>query len=90
MRDVVLIHLIPVSGGRILTLEAYVVPEILRINNEHVEVLEKDLSHLRNLWFFDVYRPNRSLKFIFWSVQIVFESFRGAKQFGESLMSRLQ
>ena len=62
LRDVVLVDLIPVSGGRNLTLEAYVVPEISRISNEHVEVVKKDFSHLRDLWFSDVCRTKEELE----------------------------
>ncbi|CAB3983315.1 TNF receptor-associated factor 3, partial [Paramuricea clavata] len=62
LRDVVLIDLIPVSGGGSLTLEAYVVPEISRISNEHVEVVKKDFSHLHNLWFSDVCRTKEELE----------------------------
>ena len=62
MRDVVLVDLIPVSGGRNLTLEAYVVPEILRISNKHVEVVKKDFSHLRDLWLSDVCRTKEELE----------------------------
>ena len=62
LRDVVLIDLIPVRGARNLTLEAYDVPEISRISNEHVEVVKKDFSHLRNLWISDVCRTKEELE----------------------------
>ena len=61
LRDVVLVDLIRVSGGENLTLEAYVVPEISRISNEHVEVVKKDFSHLRDLWFSDICRTKEEL-----------------------------
>ena len=38
LRDVVGIYLTPVGGGKVLRVEAYVVPEISRVHNEHLEI----------------------------------------------------
>ena len=62
LHDVVLMDPIPVRGARNLTLEAYVVLEISRISNKHVEVVKKDFSHLPNLWFSDVCRTKQELE----------------------------
>ena len=50
----VLSSLMPLRGGRVQALEAYVVPEISRTSNEHVEVVKNYFPHLRDLWFSDV------------------------------------
>ena len=54
LRKVVRFDIMPLRGGRVQALEAYVVPEISRISNERVEVVKNDFPHLRDLWFFDV------------------------------------
>jgi hypothetical protein len=64
LRDVVLIDLIPVSGGGNLTLEAYVVPEISRISNKHVEVVKKTFRICVTFGFQTYAGPKRSLKLI--------------------------
>jgi hypothetical protein len=38
------------------------VPEILQISNKHIEVVNKDFSHLRNLWFSDVCQTKEELE----------------------------
>ena len=54
LREVVRFDIKPLRGGRVQALEAYVVPEISHISNEHVEVVKNDFPHLRDLWFSDV------------------------------------
>ena len=54
LREVVRFDIKPLRGGRVQALEAYVVQEISRISNEHVEVVKNDFPHLRDLWFSDV------------------------------------
>ena len=44
------------------SIEAYVVPEVSRISNEHVEVVKNDFTHLRDLWFSDVYQSKEELE----------------------------
>jgi hypothetical protein len=62
--DVVLIDLIHVSCGGNLTLEAYVVPEISRISNKHVEVVKKTFRICVTFGFQTYAEPKRSLKLI--------------------------
>ena len=50
----------PLKSDRALRLEAYVVPEISNISNEHVEVVKNDFPHLRDLWFSDVCQRARN------------------------------
>ncbi|XP_022802638.1 uncharacterized protein LOC111340115 [Stylophora pistillata] len=54
LMEVVQFDIMPLRANRSLRLEAYVVPEISNISNEHVEVVKNDYPHLRNLWFSDV------------------------------------
>ena len=56
LRDVVRVELSPLGGGKILSLESYVVPEITSITNVHVELVKNYYSHLADLWFSDVNR----------------------------------
>ena len=49
------------KSDRALRLEAYVVPEISNISNEHVEVVKNDFPHLRDLWFSDVCQTKEEL-----------------------------
>ena len=51
-----------VMANRSLMLEAYVVPVIYNISNEHVEVVKNDFPHLRDLWFSDVSRTKNELE----------------------------
>ena len=90
LRDVVLVDLIPVSGGGNLTLEAYVVPEILRISNEHVEVVKKDFSHLRDLWFSDLCRTKEELEIDLLIGSDYIWKFQRGQTIRGSLRSRLQ
>ena len=43
-------------------LQAYVVPEISHISNEHVEVVKNDFPHLHDLWFSDVCQSKEGLE----------------------------
>ena len=62
LREVVCFDVMPLRGGRVQALEAYVVPEISRISNEHVEVVQNDFPHLRDLWFSDVCQSKEELE----------------------------
>ena len=62
LREVVCFDVMPLRGGRVQALEAYVVPEISRISNEHVEVVKNDFPHLRDLWFSDVCQSKEELE----------------------------
>ena len=62
MREVVQFDVRPLQANRSLGLEAYFVPVISNINNEHVEVVKNDFPHLRDLWFPDVCRTKDKLE----------------------------
>ncbi|XP_028410434.1 uncharacterized protein LOC114533050 [Dendronephthya gigantea] len=53
-REVVELKLQPVNGDKIISIEAYVVPEICTVQNSHVELARKNYSHLEGVWFSDV------------------------------------
>ena len=54
LRDVIEVTLNPVKGEKEIKLEAYVVPEISKIPNAHVEIARDNYPHLKGLWFSDV------------------------------------
>ena len=62
LHDVVSVELAPMGGGQSLRIEAFVVPEISHVKNEHVEVLKHHYSHLKNIWFSDVHRQAEELE----------------------------
>ena len=62
MREVVQFDVMPLEANRSLRLEAYVVPVISSISNEHVEVVKNDFPHFRDLWFSDVCRTKDMLE----------------------------
>ena len=62
LREVVRFDVMPLQGDKTLQLEAYVVPEISHISNEHVEVVKNDFPHLRDLWFSDVCKTKEQLE----------------------------
>ena len=61
LHDVVSVELAPTGRGQSLRIEAFVVPKISRVKNEHVQVLKHHYSHLENLWFSDVHRQAEEL-----------------------------
>ena len=46
LRDVVQINLTPVVGGKDLPTEVFIVPEISRVQSEHLEIVRRDYLHL--------------------------------------------
>ena len=54
LRDVVEFQINAVKGDRSIIMQAFVVPEISNIPNEHVELARDQFSHLKGLWFSDV------------------------------------
>ena len=62
LREVVQFDVMPLQANCSLRLEAYVVPVISNISNEHVEVVKNDFPHLRDLWFSDVCRTKDELQ----------------------------
>ena len=62
LRDVVGIDLTPVGGGKVLRVEAYVVPEISRVHNEHLEIARRNYPHLAQIWLSDVCKSSEQLE----------------------------
>ena len=54
LREVVGMHLTPVGGGNAIDVNAFVVPEISRNQNEHLELVHGNYPHLANIWLSDV------------------------------------
>lgn len=52
----------PLQADHSLRLEAYVLPGISHISNQHVEVVKNDYPHLRDLWFSDVCQTKEELE----------------------------
>ena len=46
LREVVALHLTPVGGGNVLSIEAFVVLEISTVPNEHLEIVRESYPHL--------------------------------------------
>ena len=85
LREVVRFDIKPLRGGRVQALEAYVVPEISRISNEHVEVVKNDFPHLRDLWFSDVCQSKEELEIdLLIGADYLWEFQRGRTVRGES------
>lgn len=62
LREVVGLHLTPVGGGNVLPIEAFVVPEISTVPNEHLEIVRESYPHLANIWLSDVCRRKEQLE----------------------------
>ena len=61
-REVVELEIKPVNGNNVITIEAYVVPEICTVQNSHVELARKHYSHLEGIWFSDVVKSQEELE----------------------------
>ena len=61
-REVVELKVEPVTGIKVICLEALVVPEICSIPNGHVELARKEYPHLKGIWFSDVSRSRDELE----------------------------
>ena len=61
-RDVVGIDLTPVGGGKVMRIEAFVVPEISRVRNEHLEIARRNYPHLAQIWLSDVCKGSKQLE----------------------------
>jgi len=62
LRDVVRVNVVALDNSASITIEAYVVPEISRVHNEHLEDAKKEFAHLRDLWLSDVCRSSAELE----------------------------
>ena len=54
LREVVGMHLTPVGGGNAIYVKAFVVREISRNQNKHLELVHGNYPHLANIWLSDV------------------------------------
>ena len=52
----------PLQGGDGIKIEAYEVPSITQIRNEHIEIRKTEYPHLHGLWFSDVNRDREILE----------------------------
>ena len=55
-------YLTPVGGGNAIYIEAFVVPEISRVKNEHLELVRENYPHLANIWLSDVCQHKEHLE----------------------------
>jgi hypothetical protein len=63
-REVVELKLKPVNGNKVISLEAFVVPEICRIQNGHLEQARREYPHLKGIWFSDVSKYQGELEIL--------------------------
>ena len=61
-REVVGIDLTAVGGGKVMTIQAFVVPEISRVHNERLEIACRDYPHLAKIWLSDVCKSSEHLE----------------------------
>ena len=54
-------NLCPVGTGENVKIQAYVVPDISQVQNEHVKIVKTDYPHLRDIWFSDVSKEEDTL-----------------------------
>ena len=76
LRSVVRVDLKPLYGGEIASVEAYVVPEISVIKNQHLEVARKNYGHLKDLWLSDVCKSSEDLEVDVLAGQIICGYYR--------------
>ena len=50
------------NGNKVISLEAFVVPEICSVQNSHVELAHREYLHLKNIWFSDVCKSDEQLE----------------------------
>ena len=55
-------YLTPVGGGNAIHIEAFVVPRISRVQNEHLELVLENYPHLANIVLSDVCRHKEQLE----------------------------
>ena len=65
MRKVYAIPLVPVNGGKSITIKAFSVSEISTIANQHVEDINNVYSHLKDIQFSDFCRVIIFLRLMF-------------------------
>ena len=62
LRSVVRLDLKPLFGNEVVSVDAYVVPEISVIRNQHLEVVRDNYVHLKDLWLSDVCKSSEDLE----------------------------
>ena len=62
LRSVVRLDLKPLVGREVVSVKAYVVPEISVIKNQHLEVARENFAHLRDLRLSDVCKSSEDLE----------------------------
>ena len=62
LRDKVEIDLTPVGGGMVMRIEAFVAPEISRVQNEYLKIAREDYPHLEQIWLSDVCKGSEQLE----------------------------
>ena len=61
LRAVFELDVFPLQGGDRIKIEAYEVPTIAEIGNQHIEMRKGEYPHLQGLWFSDVNRKKEIL-----------------------------
>ena len=56
------LEIAPLRSGKAIKIEAYEVPSISQIKNEHIEVIKTRYPHLQGLWFSDVCENKKELE----------------------------
>ena len=59
--EVVEVDVSPMEKGKSVKFEAYVVPDISKVRDEHIEVVKSDYPHLKEIWFADVSKGEETL-----------------------------
>ena len=62
LRDLIEVDMAAVGAGLAIWVEAFVVPEISRIQNKHIETARNDYPHLKGVWLSDVGRHEDELE----------------------------
>ena len=62
LRNVVRLNLKSLVGKETVSVEAYVVPEITVVKNQHLEVEREHYAHLKDLWLSDVCKSSEDLE----------------------------
>ena len=82
LMEVVEVNLCPGGREENVKIQAYVVPDISQVRNEHVEIVKTDYPHLCDIWFSDVSKGEETLSINALMVQITFGISKRGKQYG--------
>ena len=58
-REAVELKLESTNGNKVISLEAFVVPEICSVQNSHAELARREYPLLKNIWFSDVCKSDK-------------------------------